>query len=259
MPTTEKGKVQFIQFHQPALESGTYHLKVEQTIGDTTGKIEEGKTYSRELSFAVQGERFGPLPPQDVYAVFPPPESLGDHSNVLPHITVKRSTLPWERYPGTADENLPWLVLLVFRETDFEDNEDDKPKPKNITLQELLNTTNHDSTVKYPTDVELELGQTPDQQVTVIDVKKKYIQDILPTHADLASLSHVRFAISPYQTAEFKPDRRLTGIEYATIIANRLPEASGTTTVYLVSVEGRYSDGMNLIIWGQEMRIKFGL
>jgi hypothetical protein len=28
---------------------------------------------------------------------FPPDGSLGEHSNVLPHIILNRSTLPWER------------------------------------------------------------------------------------------------------------------------------------------------------------------
>lgn len=245
MTTTEKGKVQFIEFHQPSLESGTYHLKIEQTINDTAERIkneagENGKTYSRDLTFVVQGERFGPLPPQDIFAVFPPPESLGEHSNVLPHITVKRSTLPWERYPGSVDENLPWLILLLFRESDFEENELDKPKTKNITLGELLATTTNNSKIKYPTDMELELGQLENQQVTVFDVKKKYVKDILPTHADLDLLAHVRLAISDKQLKTLKP--MPTGTEYATIIGNRLPEANGESTVYLVSIEGRYTE-----------------
>ncbi|MGB3511268.1 MAG: hypothetical protein WBA93_18935 [Microcoleaceae cyanobacterium] len=248
MPTQEKGQVQFIQFHQPALESGTYHLKVEQTIKDTQNRIEgsDGKTYDRELTFAVQGERFGPIPPNDIYAIFPPLESLGEHSNVLPHVTFKRSTLPWERYPGTKDDDLPWLILLLFRESDFDDNEEDTPKPKNITLSQLMATTANNSNIKYPTDMELELGQLPEQQVTVIDVKKKYLVDILPTYADLSYTSHVRRGIPPYQTLEITIDpeqsQPLTGEEYSTIISNRLPEPNGKSTVYLVSIEGRYPD-----------------
>ena len=238
MPTTEKGKVQFIQFHQHALESGTYDLKVEQTIkaGDKIDNNSNGKTYSRELTFVVQGERFGPLSPNDIYAVFPPPESLGEHSNVLPHITFKRSTLPWERYPGKTDENLPWLILLLFRESDFDGNEEDKPKPKNVTLSELI--TENSPNIKYPT-MELELGQTPNQQVTVIDVKKKYLQDILPTYEDLSYIAHVRRRLPAPASEE---NLQLLEKEYSTIICNRLPEPSGKSTVYLVSIEGRYSN-----------------
>ena len=93
---SDQGSVKFIQYHQPTLESGEYHLRIEQTI-ESSGKISQ-HTYDREIIFAVMGERFSPLSPEDIYAGFPPKDSLGLHYNVLPHITVKRSTLPWERY-----------------------------------------------------------------------------------------------------------------------------------------------------------------
>ncbi|NEP11799.1 MAG: hypothetical protein F6K14_16625 [Symploca sp. SIO2C1] len=265
MPTREKDQVQFIQFHQPALESGDYHLRVEQTISDTRGKVQKPEPYSRELTFTVQGERFEPLSPQAIYAVFPPPENLGEHSNVLPHITVKRSTLPWERYPGTEDENLPWLVLLLFRDSDFEE-EADKPKPKNITLGELLAG---EPGISYPQGIERQLGQKEDDIVTVIDVKKKYLTDIIPLHEDLAYLAHVRKATSS-QTGEMVENEEVEEIikklqeislrnEYATIIANRLPEPRGTSIVYLVSMEERYNDNQefNYLGAGDEDLIRF--
>ena len=226
---SNQGSVKFIQYHQPSLESGEYRLSIEQTI-ESSGKIRP-QTYTREITFAVQGERFSPLSPEDIYAVFPPQDSLGLHDNVLPHITVKRSTLPWERYPGTTDENLPWLILILFRDSDFESNSD-KPKPQNITLQNLQQTNN----IKFP-NISLEVGQTDKQQVTVIDVKKKYLQPILPTKSDLAYLSHVR-------QREYG-DGNASEDEFATIICNRLPEANGISTVHLVSVEGRYDSGGN--------------
>ncbi|MBD2186201.1 hypothetical protein [Aerosakkonema funiforme] len=229
------GTVKFIQFHQPPLESGEYQIKIEQTI-KSNDKI-PSQTFTRELTFAVTGERFGPLSPEDIYAVFPPSDSLGEHSNVLPHITVKRSTLPWERYPGENDQNLPWLVLLLFRETDFE-HEFDRPKPKSITLQQLIAG---EANIKFP-NITLEVGQKGTEQVTVIDVKKKYLKDILPTNADLAYLAHVR----KLEDAT----RNFSGDEFATIICNRLPEPNGISTVHLVSIEGRYIDADNFDYMG---------
>ena len=230
---SDQGSVKFIQYHQPTLESGEYHLTIEQTI-ESSGKISQ-QTYDREITFAVRGERFSPLSPEDIYAVFPPKDSLGLHYNVLPHITVKRSTLPWERYPGTTDENLPWLILVLFRDQDFA-NQSDKPKPQNITLQDLQQTTSHHHNIKFP-QINLELGQTDKQQVTVIDVKKKYLEPILPTKSDLAYLSHVR-------DREY-PNGKTFGDEFATVICNRLPEPNGMSTVHLVSVEGRYDSSGN--------------
>ncbi|NEP23476.1 hypothetical protein [Moorena sp. SIO3I6] len=239
MTTTTSGQqVKFIQYHQPALESGEYHIKVEQTISDTKGRIPDGVSYSKELIFSVIGERFEPLTPQDIYAVFPPPESLGDHSNVLPHITVNRSTLPWERYPGQSDENLTWLVLLLFRDSDFEDD-NDKPKLKTITLGELVAG---ESGVKFPSYVLDGVGQTAEEQTAVFDIKKKYVADILPTKADIAYISHVRKAEDLTVSEDATPEEAEEEKEFATVVCSRLPQPNGTSYVHLVSVEGRYKD-----------------
>ena len=238
--STEGQQVKFIQYHQPALESGEYHIKVEQSISDNEGRIPDGISYSSDLIFSVIGERFEPLTPQNIYAVFPPPESLGDHSNVLPHITVKRSTLPWERYPGTTDENLTWLVLLLFRDSDFEDD-DDQPKLKTITLGELVAG---ESGVKFPTYVLDGVGQTADEQTSVFDLQKKYLADILPTKADLEYISHVRKAEDLEVSEDATPEEAEEAKEFATVVCNRLPEPNGTSYVHLVSIEGRFgSDG----------------
>jgi len=224
-----EGKVEFIQYHQPYMESGEYRLKVEQTI-QADGKI-DSKTFSREITFVVSGERFGPLSPTDIHAVFPPANTIGDHSNVLPHISLKRSTLPWERFPdsGKVDNNLTWLVLLLFRESDFA-KESDKPQLQSLSVRELGAT----STAKYPA-IDLEPGQHEQERVNVIDVKRKYLQPLLPTKADLAFLAHTRQAKDKEGKAE--------GEQLATILSNRLPEPNGVSSAYLVSIEGRYEDG----------------
>lgn len=224
-----QGKVEFLQYHQPFMESGEYSLKVEQTI-QADNKI-ESKTFSREITFVVSGERFGPLSPTDIHAVFPPANTIGDHSNVLPHISLKRSTLPWERFPdsGAGDKNLTWLVLLLFRESDFA-KESDKPQLQSLSLKELRAT----STAKYPA-IDLEPGQHEEEQVNVIDVKRKYLEPLLPTKADLAFLAHTRQAKHKDGEAE--------GEQLATILSNRLPEPNGVSSAYLVSIEGRYQDG----------------
>lgn len=136
-----EGKVEFLQYHQPYMESGEYRLKVEQTI-EASGSNTVNITFCREITFVVSGERFGPLSPTDIHAVFPPANTIGDHSNVLPHISLKRSTLPWERFPdsGKVDNNLTWLVLLLFRESDFTDKLD-KPQLQSLSLSELLKTS----------------------------------------------------------------------------------------------------------------------
>lgn len=226
-------KVEFIQFHRPPIESGLYYIKLEQTIATTNTHKISHTTFSKELAFAVTGERFSYLTQQDVCAVFPPPGSLGDHFNVLPHITLNRSTLPWERSPDGANLELPWLILLLLRDSDFA-NQADKPQPQVITLQELQNTSGY--AAKFP-NFELEPGQHESDRVTVIDIKKSLLQQILPSKSDLAYLAHVR---QP-KDAEDKP----VGGELATVICNRLPQMGGISTAYLVSIEDRYLSDSN--------------
>jgi len=94
--TNEPTRIQFIDYHKPALVDGDYEITVEQKI---TVQQEEGdKSFKIIRTFSVSGERFE-LKPTDIHAVFPPNGSLGEHSNCLPHIVLNRSTLPWERLP----------------------------------------------------------------------------------------------------------------------------------------------------------------
>jgi hypothetical protein len=224
---TTAPKVEFIQHHQPSLDSGTYRVDLTQTL--TLGETATEQTWTRSLTFAVTGERFSTLAPHEVSAVFPPEGSLGDHMNVLPHISLARSTLPWERSPDNVNAELPWLALLLFRDSDFA-SEEDRPVPRTMKLSELLATTG----AKFPPTT-LEVGQDPTDSVTVIDVKKRLLQAVLPGKSELGFLAHVR---NP-KDLEGKP----MGEQLATVLCNRLPQPGGTSTAYLVSVEGRYLGG----------------
>lgn len=223
---TKASQVEFIQYHQPKLKSGKYHIKVEQTISGTgpKGSIPDETSFSRDLTFAVTGERFSPLTPQDIYAVFPPAGSLGDHFNVLPHITLNRSTLPWERSPevDNPESTLPWLALLLFRESQ-------QPQIQTMTLQELENTSNYQA--RFP-KIKLEPGHHQSDRVAVIDVPQSILKSILPHKSDLAYLAHVR---------QPKIEDQALGEELATVICNRLPNIGEMSIVHLVSVEGRYN------------------
>ena len=172
--------------------------------------------FSAKRRFYVASERFG-LTPSTVSAMFPPNGSLGDHSNVLPHIILGRSSLPWERSPdGGSPDEAPtpssWLLLLLFDETE-------KPVPQVISLGDL-----HVGEAYFP-EIQLDLPQKPEDQVTVIDVPRRLLEEIMPGYDDLGYLAHVR---------------RVDGEESAVIVGNRLPRPGSTSTVHLVSVEGRY-------------------
>lgn len=219
--STSTVKVQFIQHRQPPLDSGTYTVEVEQKVKtEGSNKIPE-QTFSKELTFYVDGHRFAPLTPDVIYAVFPPAGNLGEYSNALPHIILKRGTLPWERTIKSTDPDLPWLALLLFQESE-------KPEPQMIKLKELKATSGN---TKFPTFI-YEPGQNDEDVVTVIDVPKNILEKILPPEKDLTLLASVNQITNENDKPLSEP--------LATILGNRLPKKGEVSTVHLVALEERY-------------------
>ena len=219
--TTEPTKIEFIQYHQPALKDGDYEITITQEIKEE--KITANNSFQITRKFSVGAERFD-LKPTDIHAVFPPDGSLGEHSNVLPHIILNRSTLPWERQSISNNNNTTWLALLLFEETE-------NPESKIITLETLKDINSYPA--KFP-NFTLESGQHEDDKVIIIDVQKQLLEKILPTKEDLTYLAHVRQGTDE--------QGKLIGDELAVIICNRLPKKNGRSIVHLVSLEGRYND-----------------
>lgn len=250
------GAIEFIEYHKPGLTDGDYEIVVTQVLS-AADKIpgDDTSTFTTKKNFTVAGERFD-LKPSDIHAVFPPDGNLGEHSNVLPHIILNRSTLPWERR-AEASSDLPWLALLLF-------DESEKPVPRlahltladppTITLEPSIvppTATLEPSTVPptagtFPrflakgvrpdssegSFLELESGQNDGDKLTVIDVKKSLLEAIMPTANDLPFLAHVRRGKDPTDNP--------TGEELAVIISNRLPQPGKKSTMHLVSIEGRF-------------------
>ena len=227
------GFVTFEQSHQPTLAVGDYEIVVEQSVKvaiRTAGRPDvrtDGADYTATRYFTIAGERFE-LKPTDIHSVFPPDGNLGQHDNVLPHIILNRSTLPWER---TAERyaagepkqvtGVPWLALLLF-------DEDQKPAPRIVAASELENPP---ASPRFP-KIELETGQKSTDQVTVIDVPQRVLKAIMPSSDELKLLAHARFGSNNKGDA--------VGDELAIIIANRLPKPARTSTAHLVSLEGRF-------------------
>ena len=159
---TRVGRVNFQRLHQPTLAAGDYKITVAQSVKIDRADV-AGFTATR--NFTVAGDRFE-LKPSEVEAVFPPDGNLGEHFNVLPHIMLSRSTLPWERTAvklakGDKDTGVPWLALLLF-------DESEKPTPKTVKAKELTEAPAAGKP-KFPT-LQLESWQDPEEQLTVIDV-----------------------------------------------------------------------------------------
>lgn len=214
-------EIQFIAYHRPGLRDGKYFIEAVPSL-QTEGTERLGSG-TQVKAFQVSGTRFG-LQPRELFSVFPPSGSLGDHANVLPHIVLNRSTIPWERYADGSSEDVPWLALLVFDSSDGA-----KVEPQTISLKALKDSA---PTKHYP-DFELEVGEMETDTVTVIDIPKTLMQKVLPSKDDIKHLAHVRQG--------FDVHGNISGGEYAVVIANRLPVSGGLNHVHLVALENRYN------------------
>lgn len=225
--------LQFLEFQQPAVKPGDYQVNAQQTVN-----IKGKKTFNaRQLSLAILGERFT-LAPDNIHGVFPPEGSMIRNDGTIPHLVLNKSTLPWER---NAYGQQPWLMLLMIDEKQHE-----LVKKHNIKLKQLVEESHDPAKPAFPklyfkggaptgdsSFVELETGQQPQDQLTVIDIQRNLLESLLPTGEELGYLSHVRRRFD-----EGKEDK--STLERAVIIGNRLPETGNSYTVYLVSLENRY-------------------
>jgi hypothetical protein len=297
--------VEFLESHRPPLEAGEYRISVTQKFSekpnDDAGPLEtfgEGQSYH----FSVAGPKYM-LSPQDIAAAFPPPGSLGDHSNVFPHVAFHRSTLPWERSADAAPNvnpgdwtgaPTPWLALLVCDEDDLK-NGNIRAAPSPANQQALKVSTLDAADAEYP----FADAAQGDTAVAAVDIRSSQLKAFLPTALECRLLCHVRrnilFSFSwpsgrpppvtadlqSYWPADLAPSDRATiestgegqncwrftdaahgrsfllwentaentlqvtdetDPEYAFVIGNRLPKAGKTTTVHLISLEGRFGD-----------------
>lgn len=253
--------IKFVAFHKPAVLDGEYTLTVKQQvkIDDKFGWGNDQWTSapSTTLQFAVAGPRFS-LDPDLIQSQFPPPKSVGEYYSVLPHIILNRTTLPWER---TIDNSAPskstlpvsWLALLLFDHV----GDGGAPTVTTFKVQEIAdlyrataNPSGQPEFVKVlPWDsknepqrgeLKLEVGQHPEDRLTVIDVSKHLLWQILPTQDELAYLSHIRLGKAANDSTK--------DAEYPVILCNRLPAAGSVSgnstvgtqsTVHLVSLEAR--------------------
>lgn len=200
MTTTSnaQGKIQFIQNHQTALDAGKYTIDINQTIRINSEKP-VNQEFKSSLVFVVTGDPFE-LNPQDIHTVFPPAGSSGDHAHVLPHIVLKRSTLPWEMNVKEGEEIAPWLALLVIYEEETQGENPSVLPIKTLVLRDLRVQIPNDKDKFSILDVEYDneerfkvlTGHQLDDKVAVLDIKKELLQTILPSLDGLRYLAHVR-------------------------------------------------------------------
>jgi len=200
----------------PDLQPGGYTVRLEQTLSTTSTTV--GAPQDVEAHFDITGPRFS-LPGTEIHSVFPPPNAQGAFSSRLPHIALKRRTLPWER-SDDAHPDFPWLALVVL--ADFE-----------AELQR--NQPIHDA---FTSEAVADTIAPADGTCDHIVVTQRVVDQTFPARDELPLLSHVRqVSLKDAENLGSDPDGWM-----AVLISNRLPQPDTTYGCYLISLEGQLDE-----------------
>jgi hypothetical protein len=229
-PQPNIGEMYLYDAMPPPFEDGSYRLDASTvvTVQGVRQDLPGGSGY-----FDVFGPRFA-LSATEVGGVFPPVNARGSFSNLVPHIALKRRTLPWERPldsrntigspahrgndPGPPAGPRPWLALLLLEEGEY-------TLLRNVPVEDVV-----------PSDVLRRMD--PDPRGALCDAVRLgagLLFDILPSVEELQLLTHVRHVNTD--------DRELSagdsGGWYSVVMGNRLPRPNAECRACLVSLEER--------------------
>ncbi|MCX4546269.1 hypothetical protein [Streptomyces sp. NBC_01565] len=233
--------VHFHDNHIPAAPAGLYEITLDHTVSGE--KVGTDNLPAARQNFEIRSPQFT-LDGSFVHAVHPAPAASGAFEYVLPHITLNRLILPWERALVAGDPELPWLALLLFAEQELPDDPKAQGHVRTRTVRELLTTTGATTTgtgdVLVP-DITLDVEVPPelrDSACTTIDVPSDVFAALVPRRADLPFLCHVRRVTDRHASRVRRDGEPLEVGDYSVVVANRFPRTAGRYAAHLVSLEG---------------------
>ena len=238
-PADRPNEMRLFNECKPAYQAGdTIELEVGQRLDrgyDTDDKqqlaIERLRTKGT-VALKVEGPRFE-LQPTDVLGVYPADGSEDSPPRYLPHLTLARRTLPWER--NGPSQGKPWLALLLI---------DEREVPSFEGVQELpigeIQAIDEEAYTRI-LDADNPASDASDETVvSVVELPRALATRVLPKEEDIDKLIHVRRLISDTPLRQLDDDG-----DVVVIIGPRLPTHYGedeTPTVHhalLVSLENR--------------------
>ncbi|MGK4584977.1 hypothetical protein [Kitasatospora sp. HPMI-4] len=234
MPSTPDLDVTFYDRMQPSATAGVYTIEVTHRLAKDGREVDaEAPLPTVTDEYEIRAAQFV-LDPATVHATYPPTGATGRYGSTLPHITLSRPVLPWERkLQGVlADAQAPWLALLVFAAGEVEDDPQARGEGTWRPVAELVDP-GRGGVVLGPA---LSGAPDPAAECRTIDVPAGVFTAVVPREDELIHLAHLRdVRTAPRRAADGEV---LTEGEYAVIAANRFPRAPGDYAVHLVSLEG---------------------
>lgn len=213
--------IRFEGYHLPGMQAGIEKLQATLDLTLLASGLSD-HFVSPELTVLISGPRFI-FSPAELYAVFPPRDSFGEWDNVLPHVELTPSTLPWQRQSGANDKTVPWLALILLQEDEWTD-------PAKVVAEKMAWE-----------DVRKELGLTPEATdwpaekgqrfppVQALRIERAFLRQIMPTDEDMRWLTHVRVG----------HDAQGQDVERAIVVCNRMPRQGARAAAHLISLEQR--------------------
>lgn len=248
MPTTHQSPFTLHNAWTPSLTGGVYTIAIHHEVeGDRVPKqVLKGPA----RRFEVRAPRLT-LDSGLVQATYPVPGASGDLARVLPHVSLTRPTLPWEREPEPGSDH-PWLALLLLTDKEL------PPDPATGDVTRTRPVTEMESPYSVPPEPGILLPKLTSEPVRVgpdtcrtIDLPKDVFLAVVPRLDELPYLTHVRRGAEPGGFADpggfagsgsgavsgSAPGEEAGANDRSVVLANRLPHA-GAYSAHLVSLEG---------------------
>ncbi|MCQ8770991.1 hypothetical protein [Streptomyces telluris] len=234
--------VQFVDSLVPRLTAGRYTLTAHQSLTKGGNRVDTDNYLDTPVTqeVEVRAPRFT-VQPEWIHGAYPTPGASGLYDDVLPHVTLDRATLPWERDEATAKDGtrLPWLALLVFGEGELPGTDPHcLGRTDARTVADLTGT--EDGVLLPPFDRHADPITDDDKPTTcrTVLVPRTVFRAVAPAQDELPLLTHVRRVNEQHQRVAPGDDLIQVG-DYAVVVGNRLPRAAGGRYVaHLVSLEG---------------------
>lgn len=232
MTTQPDLDVTFIDHLRPRATAGQYHVETSHVLS-YPGPDAPGELAKTTTSFEVRAPQFV-LDESSVHAIYPARGADGDFATVLPHITLSRAVLPWERETEWSRDTRrsPWMALLVLKAGELPDD----PEALGLTVERVVADL---CDPPEPGVAGPDIFDLPDSALAgkcqTIDVPVEVFLGVLPHEDELYYLAHVR-DVQPRQTRA--DGEVLVEGKFSVVTANRFPRATGDYAVHLVSLEG---------------------
>lgn len=223
----QNDKMKFMEYIKPVLGGGKYTVNVTQKVEEPVKQsfVETEEFYVASRAYTLEADT--------VFSVSPAENECGDFSRLIPFITLKNATLPWE-YKIRDDiggKPVPWVALIVI-------SCDEGAEESELTVGELLGT--RPSHIYFP-DKSLLPGLTiekDDDLCHVVDLPKKLYDSLMPSFEEMILLTHARRV----NLADTEDRVAALDGDFSVVMANRFiptgAEEIQKSTVHLVSMMG---------------------